>query len=103
MTGQQEGHPSAETIGHLGDGGGRHPLAGAEPGAGDGEGSAPHHDVGEAVDDGADVAADSEEWGVAGVANIQSQVSAGWQDITLHSKIKFRFGFLRSDLTTGIC
>ena len=62
LTGQKEGHPSAQTIRHLGNGGGGHPLPRAEPGAGDGEGSAAHHNVGEAVDDGADMAADGEEW-----------------------------------------
>ena len=79
LTGQQEGHSGSQTVRHLGDGGGGHPLPRAEPGAGDCEGGTANHDVGEAVDDGADVAAEGEVWGVAGVTNIQSQVSAGYQ------------------------
>ena len=48
---QEEGHPGTQTVGHLSYRGGRHSLRGTEPEAGDGQGSAAHHDVGEAVED----------------------------------------------------
>ena len=66
---QEEGHPGTQTVGHLSYRGGRHSLRGTEPEAGDGQGSAAHHDVGEAVEDGADVTGDS-EGGVVGVRQV---------------------------------
>ena len=81
LAGQQERHPRPQAVRHLGDGGGRDPLVRAEPGAGDDEGRAAHHDVGEAVDDGAEVTADGEEGGLTWLTNIQSQVSARLQNI----------------------
>ena len=70
LTGQQEGHPRAQTIEHLGDGGGGDPLPRAEPGAGESQGGAPHHDVGHPVEDGAEVAAGREQ-AVVRVRHIQ--------------------------------
>ena len=43
------------------DSGGGDPLPGAEPGAGEGEGGAPNHDVGHPVEYGADVTAGREQ------------------------------------------
>ena len=61
LAGQQEGHPCAEAIEHLGDGGGGDPLPRAEPGAGEGQRGAAHHNVGHPVQDGADVTTGREQ------------------------------------------
>ena len=75
LAGQQEGHPRAQAIEHLGDGGGGDPLPRAEPGAGEGQGGATHHNVGHPIEDGAEMATGREQV-VVRVMHIQRETPA---------------------------
>ena len=63
---------------------GRDPLPRTEPGAGDGEGGAPHHDVRQAVDDGADVAGDGEAGEAFGIHGQTSETGQFHYNVQCH-------------------